>query len=120
MRKNDIWKEIQERERARVREIGEKFIKQLFARKYVLDDIRENVLTNTSSTPKVKDIKAKTHIVANSLMETLDHKKGLFSLRFILDNERCPCEDMILVDITGVISPWGEVVIKEKNIEWIS
>lgn len=120
MKNDNFWKEHLRKENERVNAIGEKFIKQLFARPYILNDIRENVLTNTSFIPKVFDIKAKTHIVANSLMETIDHKKGLFSLRFILDNEKCPCEDMILLDIDGVVTPLEEIIVKEKKIQWIS
>lgn len=120
MKTDNFWKEHLQKEHKRVNAIGEKFIKQIFARTYILNDIRENVLTNTSFIPKVSDIEVGNHIPVESEMKTTDHKKGLFSLRFILDNEMCSCEDMIRVDIVGIVTPLGEIIVKEKKIQWIS
>lgn len=113
-------REQSKREDERATKCGELFLKRLLAREYFLNDIRECVLTNIGFTREMPDINADVYVPDFIEMKTLNHKRNEFMLQAFLSNINCPGEDDISVKTTGVVGPFGHIIIKEKNIERIS
>lgn len=108
------------KERERHNKIGEKFIRQFFSRPYLVRALYVHALTNTSIVQEVYGIKVEQYVPCSAEMRTLDHTKRRFYLKVFLDNTNCPCEDVILVEVTGTVPGETEYNIETKLIKGIS